>query len=355
MKILHITPRLHIGGAEIVVKDLALLAKQAGHDVAILTFSNANNHIVDELMMHNIPLFKLPHKSPYSPKSMIFFLNHLHEQSYDIIHTHMPLRHKYLTFLNYFKPLPLITTEHVDKYKDVATNHLYRWVYRQYHQVILCSHDMQHFMLKYMPDLHTISRVIHNGIDHSKFHTSRTEAPRPLTAITLSRLDKQKDLFTCIQAFAKIKSNIQLLIIGEGPQRKQLTNMIKALNLTERVILLGWQSNIPYWLAQADIYIQSSVIEGFSIGILEAMASGLPMVVSNAGAIVEAIGDAGLIFPIGDAAQLADHLDLLAENASYRTQLSKRSLQRVQPYSLQAMWHKYHAAYCDIAKRTSTA
>ena len=196
MKILHITPRLHIGGAEIVVKDLALLAKKAGQKVSILTFSEANNHIVDELLMHDIPLIQLPHKSPYSPKSLMFFLNHFREQSYDIIHTHMPLRHKYLTFLNYFKPLPLITTEHVDKYLKVATNHFYRWIYRQYQKVILCSHDMQNFMLNYMPDLLTTSRVIHNGIEHARFNPITTTNRNPLKAITLSRLDKQKDLIT---------------------------------------------------------------------------------------------------------------------------------------------------------------
>lgn len=349
MKILHITPRLHIGGAEIVVKDLALLAKEAGHEVAILTFSDASNHIVDELKKHNVTLIKLPHKSPYSPKSIWFFLKLLREQAYDIIHTHMPLRHKYLAILNCFKSLPLVTTEHVDKYKEVTTNRFYRWVYMQYKQVILCSHDMRNFMLPYMPNLHAKSQVIHNGIEHTKFTITTPTNRTPLKAISISRLDKQKDLYTCIQAFAKTKSNIELAIIGDGPQRKMLTDLIQELNLTDKITLLGWQSDTSYWLAQSDIYIQSSVMEGFSIGVLEAMASGLPMVISDAGAIVEAVEDAGLIFPIGDSDLLAKHLDSLANDIELRKKLSEFSLKRVEPYSLQAMWKKYYNAYRDVA------
>lgn len=349
MKILHITPRLHIGGAEIVVKDLALLAKNAGHEVGILTFADADNHIVDELKKHNITLIKLPHKSPYSPKSVWFFLKLLREQAYDIIHTHMPMRHKYIAILNRFKSLPLVTTEHIDQYKSVTTNRFYRWVYMQYKKVILCSHDMRNFMLPHMPDFHAKSQVIHNGIEHAKFKITTPTNRTPLKAISISRLDKQKDLFTCIKAFAKIKSNIELVIIGDGDQRKILTELIQELNLTDKITLLGWQSDTAYWLAQSDIYIQSSVMEGFSIGVLEAMASGLPMVVSDAGAIVEAVEDAGLIFPIGDSDLLAKHLDAIANDLSLRAKLAELSLKRVEPYSLKAMWDKYYDAYCDIA------
>lgn len=349
MKILHITPKMHIGGAEIVVKDLVLEAQKAGHNASVLTFSNAENHIVDELRANNINLLKLPHKSPYSPKSLMFFLKLLKNEKFDIIHTHMPLRHKYLTLINYFQSLPLITTEHVDKYKDVNKNRFFRWVYMQYKDVVLCSHDMRDYMLKYMPNLHLKSRVIHNGITQQNYKIVKQTDSKPLKALTISRLDKQKDLTTCIKAFSKIKANIELSIVGDGPQRKMLTNLIKELNLTNKIKLLGWQSSTAKHLAQADIYIQSSVMEGFSIGVLEAMASGLPMIVSNAGGIVEAVGDAALIFPMGDVDLLAKHLDNVANNLDLRSELSKKSLERVKPYTLEATWHQYYAAYCNIA------
>ncbi len=148
----------------------------------------------------------------------------------------------------------------------------------------------------------------------------------------------------------KLKSNIHLSIIGDGVKRKSLTKLIHKLNLHNKITLLGWQSNIPLLLSQADIYIQSSVWEGFSIGILEAMAMGLPVVVSSAGGLIEAIGNAGFVFPIGDAVALANHLDTLANNKSLRTELSQRSLQRVKQFSLDVMWQKYYKAYCEIAQ-----
>jgi glycosyltransferase involved in cell wall biosynthesis len=214
---------------------------------------------------------------------------------------------------------------------------------------------MQNEILLQIPDLHSRCKVIHNGVDYKqlsqlKSDSSTRTSNNTLQVMTVARLDKQKDLATCIRAFAHVKSDIHLSIIGDGPQRKLLTDLIKQLNLSDRITLLGWQSNIPSCLSRADIYVQSSVWEGFSIGVLEAMAMGLPMVVSNAGALVEAVNNAGLIFPVGDAELLAQHLDSLAQNPGLRTEMSQQSLSRVKQFSLDNMWQQYDNVYRDIIK-----
>ncbi len=141
-----------MGEPKIVVKDLALLAKDAGHEVSILTFAPAKNHIVDEIITRGITLIQLPHTSHFSPINLFFLMKHFHEQCYDIIHSHMPLRQKYLVFINRLlsNKLPLITTEHVDQYKSLPKNPLYKWTYRQYKKVVLCSNDMRDYILRYL-------------------------------------------------------------------------------------------------------------------------------------------------------------------------------------------------------------
>ena len=108
--------------------------------------------------------------------------------------------------------------------------------------------------------------------------------------VSCGRLHPEKGFDLLLQAFYKLTKdydNLMLWLIGEGQQRSELTKEIKRLGLSEQVILLGYQEN-PYWyLAQADIYVASSYYEGFSLATVEALSLGLPVVVAPS--IVESL------------------------------------------------------------------
>ena len=104
--------------------------------------------------------------------------------------------------------------------------------------------------------------------------------------LTVTRLEKEKDLVTAIKAFKQVlDKNIdaQFTIVGDGSQKKNLESRVKNLGLEDIVKFVGWQNDLGKYYAEADIYVSSSLYEGYGMAMVEAGLSGLPLVLSDAG------------------------------------------------------------------------
>ena len=140
-------------------------------------------------------------------------------------------------------------------------------------------------------------KVIPNGIDLKRFKGLEPKTHAGFLVITVARLEKVKGIEYLIEAASRSdllgRSDILILIIGDGSQRKNLENLVKKLNLQEKVKFLGQIPNeeIPKYLAQADCFVLPSIKEGFGIAILEAMAAGLPVIGTRVGGIMDIIED----------------------------------------------------------------
>jgi glycosyltransferase involved in cell wall biosynthesis len=142
-----------------------------------------------------------------------------------------------------------------------------------------------------------------------------------VVGIWVGSLEAHKDPLTAVHAAQR--AAITLLVVGDGPFRPQVE---RAGN--ERVRLLGRRTDVPQLLAAADLYVQTSVREGLSLSLLEAMAHGLAPVVTNLPENLEAVGDAGIcVRP--DADSVAAALRRLAGDADERADLGARASHRV--------------------------
>jgi sugar transferase (PEP-CTERM/EpsH1 system associated) len=144
-------------------------------------------------------------------------------------------------------------------------------------------------------------RTIHNGVDTQVFYAGDRQAVRlglglptevPIIG-TVGRLDPVKDQAGLIRAFALATRGqpALLLIAGEGPSRAELDAVCRNLGLTERVRLLGERDDISRLLRALDVFVLSSIGEGTSNAILEAMATGLPVVATRVGGNGELVRD----------------------------------------------------------------
>ncbi|MBU1164160.1 glycosyltransferase family 4 protein [Patescibacteria group bacterium] len=140
--------------------------------------------------------------------------------------------------------------------------------------------------------------VVHNGINTNLNFMTKDEARKKLNIHatnvigTIANFYPTKNLLTLIQAIPKIKEkfpNIKLIIIGDGLQKKLILNQITELSLDDNVILIGQKENAYKYLPAFDIYVCTSVKEGFPLSILEAMLAELPIVSTNVGGIPEMI------------------------------------------------------------------
>lgn len=180
--------------------------------------------------------------------------------------------------------------------------------------------------------------IIPNGIDIDSFKprdkvTARTTLNLPLNKLIIlavGSLTKNKGHNYLIQALSLIlntKDDIHLYIVGEGNERASLNKEIQRLNLNAKITLVGQVTNetIPAWLNAADIFALPSLHEGTPNSLLEAMASGLPVVASVTGGIPDIIDDKRSLVTPGSSKELEEKLVLLLESPEAREQLGKNA------------------------------
>jgi len=165
------------------------------------------------------------------------------------------------------------------------------------------------------------------------------EVPRPFM-LAAGRLVHQKGFDILIRAFATVArecGQLRLAIAGEGPAAQALRDLVAELRLDSRVVFLGQVRELKTLMQQAEGFILSSRYEGFPNVLLEALASGLPVVATDCpGGPREILrdGEFGLLVPCEDPPALAAALRRLATDADLRSRLSARAPLAIAPYAL---------------------
>jgi glycosyltransferase involved in cell wall biosynthesis len=162
--------------------------------------------------------------------------------------------------------------------------------------------------------------VIYNGVDVGRFDIQVERkmvrdalglAEGDLACVTVARLDAQKGVRYLIEAARKVvedKPNVKFLVVGDGPLRGSLEMLSEKLGLTEHVFFLGKKADIARLLKASDVFVLPSVWEGFPNVVLEAMASGLPVIATKTSGTPEAVaeGETGLLVEPKDSDGLAE-------------------------------------------------
>ncbi len=206
---------------------------------------------------------------------------------------------------------------------------------------------------------HKICTVV-NGIRVSEF-VQRPKDPQllgefgiaPETKVlgTVARLDPVKDQITMIEAVKKVREtipNVRLLLVGDGPERTALEDFAQANGLDKNVTITGQRNDVPKMINLFDLFLLSSLREGTSISLLEAMSSGVAPIVTNVGgnpAIVNA-GVDGLLVEPRDPRAMADAITGLLLDDVRRKNLANAAAMKVrQQYSIENMVRQYVHIY----------
>ncbi len=171
--------------------------------------------------------------------------------------------------------------------------------------------------------------------------------------VSVGRLVKRKGFSQLLQAMALLPENdVELLIVGEGPERETLLTKAKKLGLMDRVKFLGYQSNEKkfQYLANADLYVLSSFHEGFGIVLQEAMQVGLPIVSTNVGGQTDFLeeGRNAFLVPPRDPESLAKAIMKLLSNNSLRTAMADNNRNDLNQFETETVCKKYLAIFREI-------
>ncbi len=208
-------------------------------------------------------------------------------------------------------------------------------------------------------------RVVWNGIDVACFHNITVDRvalratlgvpPDASLITTVCRLDKPRDFNTLLHAFRKVADVCPaawLLIVGDGPHRPRVEVLIRRLDLASRVTLAGFRRDIPQILAASEVFVLSTALwEGLPLTILEAMASGLPVVATDVGGIREALihQQTGILVPAKSAAALFEALLELQINQHSARAMGQMGSERVaKQFTLDRMARETMAVYEDL-------
>ncbi len=176
---------------------------------------------------------------------------------------------------------------------------VYKRVWGDAGALVANSADLRERALKAFPGQDI--KVIHNGVNTAIFSPAK-KMPAGQKLLTVARLQKHKNIHLIIEALSKLKSKypeMTLDVVGNGPEYGNLEALIHKYNLESSVKLIGYKdrSAMPEIYRRANCFLLPSNWEGMSNGLLEAMASGLPVIVSDVGGARQLVKDNGVILP----------------------------------------------------------
>lgn len=198
-------------------------------------------------------------------------------------------------------------------------------------------------------------RLLPNGVDLGRFaRVGHAAVSRPAVVVgTVAALRPEKNLARLIRAVGRMESEVQLVIVGDGAERPALEQLAAAEGIAGRVSFAGHKKDPASCYAGFDIFALSSDTEQMPLSVLEAMASGLPVVATDVGDVAGMLGPESqrFVVPCDDAA-LADALDVLALDAPARQRLGAANRRRAETEFAEATMI---AAWEGLFRELSTA
>jgi len=310
-----------------------------GHKVTTV-FLNGAKHDTPELSYSgNVIFLGIDHKKPFWRFHVFFTLLSLcRKNRYDFIISHHYKPSAITAFSEWFCPVKqaFMVNHNPGNLRRRGRRWIIRLLFSKRWQFITVSDWVRRDFLQHAPWLEsTRVKTIYNCIDVERIvnsQLSRKDARERLSLPdetmvfgNIHRLDRSKGHDYLIKAFVHAFSNkpqVHLVIIGEGPRRKQLQEIIDNLGANEQVHLAGLIPNASNLTRAFDVFVIPSLHEGFGLGLLEGMAARIPVIASDGGALPEVVGDAGILFPVGNEEALANCMLSVYEMTESERQLA---------------------------------
>ncbi|MGE0823687.1 MAG: TIGR03088 family PEP-CTERM/XrtA system glycosyltransferase [Candidatus Binatia bacterium] len=370
--VLHVIFRLAVGGLENGLVNLINMIPEGRYRHAIVSLTDYTDFRY-RIRRANVPVVALYKREGKDLRVYARFWRVIRELRPAIVHTRNWPTLEFVALAALAGVRGRVHGEHGREIYDVdGSNVKYnmsrRIVSPLVSQYIAVSNDLANWLrcTVKIPDARVSQ--IYNGVDIGRFAPAsgqrRTLAPegflppRPFIVGTVGRMQTVKDQMTLVRAFLHIlttkpalRDSFRLVLIGDGPLRTESHRLLREAKAVDLAWLPGERDEIPDILRGLDVFVLPSVAEGISNTILEAMASGLPVVATRVGGNPELVEDgrSGMLVPASDPVALANALLLYAAEPHLCKSHGQAGRARVESqFSLEAMANNYMNVYDKI-------
>jgi N-acetyl-alpha-D-glucosaminyl L-malate synthase BshA len=369
--VLHV---MQVAGAEVLVAET--IRRLRGQIDPVVFCLDGIGALGETMRAEGVEVVSLDRRPGFDFKMLLRFAKALRTRRLDVLHAHQytPFFYGALAAAAARRETRVIFTEHGRHWPDVVSSKrraVNRLLLDRLADRVTAVCDFSARALNTKDGFRTDRiQVIENGIDADRYRQSADKAALKARlglragrryVATVARFHPVKDHATVLRAFASVAANVSdvdLLLVGDGPLRHDLKGLVESLGIQTRVIFLGVRQDIPDILAAVDVFALSSLSEAASITVLEAMATGTPVVVTDVGGNPEMVrnGVDGLLTPRGDASALAGALLRLLSDPDLAASMGGQGAERARTtYRLDRTIDRYYQLYRQLSPAAAAA
>jgi L-malate glycosyltransferase len=362
------------GGSGVLATELGLELSRKGHEIHFITYSQPVRLELLNSKVHfhevNVPEYPLFHYQPYELALSSKLVDMVKIHKIDVLHVHYAIPHAYAAYMAKKMlhedgiEVPIVTTLHGTDITLVGSHPFYKtavtFSINKSDAVTSVSQNLKEDTQRLFHTKKEI-KVVPNFIDIDKYKITYKDCDRDLLALPeervithVSNFRPVKCIGDVIEIFYRIQKELpaKLIMVGEGPERKEAEQLCRTHNIEDKVVFLGNSSEVDKILCFSDLFLLPSKTESFGLAALEAMASGVPVISSNSGGIPEVNiqGVSGFLSPVGAVDEMAqnalkilkDDTTLNAFKKGAQTTATKFDIHKIVPF--------YEAIYEEALK-----
>ncbi len=357
------------GGSGVMATELGMALADKGHEVHFITYNQPVrlDFITHRLHFHEVVLEEYPlfQYQPYELALSSKMVEVVEKYQLEVLHVHYAIPHAYAAYMakqmlqNKGVNVKVVTTLHGTDITLVGSHPTYKtaveFSINMSDEVTAVSKSLKEDTLR----LFTIEKeieVVYNFINSEKYDLQHEDCKRSTLAadnekiIThISNFRPVKRATDVVKIFNKIQKEVpsKLLMVGDGPERLKVENLVKDFQLEEKVLFLGNSSEVERILCYSDIFILPSQTESFGLAALEAMAAGNAIISTNSGGLPEVNihGQTGYLSEVGDVNTMAANTLEILKDKKTLSRFKENAKNHVKDFSLQKILPVYEEIY----------
>lgn len=367
------------GGSGVVATELGKALAEAGHRIHFITYSQPVrlDYFSENISYHevNAAKYALFDYVPYESALTSKLVDVARYEGLDVLHVHYAIPHASVAYMarqilaTHGINLPVVTTLHGTDItlvgKDSSYEPVVTFAINQSDGITAVSDSLRRDTFANFKINKEID-VIPNFIDLRRFskkpkdHFRKAIAPNGERLIVhTSNFRKVKRVQDVVQVFNRVRKRVpaKMLLIGDGPERHNIEELCRDLNLCEEVRFLGKQELVEEILSICDLFIMPSETESFGLAALEAMACQVPVISSNAGGMPElnVQGVTGFMSNVGDVDDMSENAITILKDSENLRRFKANALKRASDFDIMKILPLYEQHYARIIESTLAA